>query len=137
MSLAAAMPKNWSPLKVYFLITIILSLIGWCDLARVVRGIDKPILNLFRMFSFLGDKKLYFESSQRKNQLEFIDDWGANEKPEVYGVATMSGSKSIEILIYCHHDDWDIKEEYEIELEMVFHYLFFQKNKTIKEVTTL
>lgn len=137
MSLAAAMPKNWSPLKVYFLITIILSLIGWCDLARVVRGIDKPILNLFRMFSFLGDKKLYFESSQRKNQLEFIDDWGANEKPEIYGVATMSGSKSIEILIYCHHDDWDIKEEYEIELEMVFHYLFFQKNKTIKEVTTL
>lgn len=38
MSLAAAMPKNWSPLKVYFLITIILSLIGWCNLARVVRG---------------------------------------------------------------------------------------------------
>lgn len=137
MSLAAAMPKNWSPLKVYFLITIILSLIGWCNLARVVRGIDKPILNLFRMFSFLGDKKLYLESSQKKNQLEFIDDWGANEKPEVYGVATMSGTKSIEILIYCHHDDWDIKEEYEIELEMVFHYLFFQKNKTIKEVTTL
>jgi len=137
MSLAAAMPKNWSPLKVYFLITIILSLIGWCDLARVVRGIDKPILNLFRMFSFLGDKKLYFESSQRKNQLEFIDDCGANEKPEVYGVATMSGTKSIEILIYCHHDDWDIKEEYEIELEMVFHYLFFQKSKMIKEVTTL
>lgn len=38
MALAAAMPKNWSPLKVYFLITIILSLIGWCSLARVVRG---------------------------------------------------------------------------------------------------
>jgi peptide/nickel transport system permease protein len=38
MALAAAMPKNWSPLKVYFLITVILSLIGWCSLARVVRG---------------------------------------------------------------------------------------------------
>ncbi|HHV80591.1 TPA: ABC transporter permease [bacterium] len=38
MALAAAMPKNWSPLRVYFLITIILSLLGWCSLARVVRG---------------------------------------------------------------------------------------------------
>ena len=38
MSLAAALPPDWSPLKVYFGITIILSVIGWCGLARVVRG---------------------------------------------------------------------------------------------------
>ena len=38
MGLAAAMPPHWPPLKVYFAITIILSLIGWTDLARMVRG---------------------------------------------------------------------------------------------------
>lgn len=38
MGLAAAMPPHWPPLKVYFTITVILSLIGWTDLARVVRG---------------------------------------------------------------------------------------------------
>ena len=38
MGLAAAMPRNWSVAQVYFAITIILSLIGWTDLARVVRG---------------------------------------------------------------------------------------------------
>jgi peptide/nickel transport system permease protein len=38
MGLAAAMPPHWSPLKVYVAITIILSLVGWTDLARVVRG---------------------------------------------------------------------------------------------------
>jgi len=38
MSLAAALPPDWPPLKVYFGITIILSVIGWCGLARVVRG---------------------------------------------------------------------------------------------------
>lgn len=38
MALAAAFPKTWSGLQVYFAITIILSLIGWCGLARVVRG---------------------------------------------------------------------------------------------------
>ena len=38
MGLAAAMPHDWSILKVYMAITIIISLIGWTELARVVRG---------------------------------------------------------------------------------------------------
>ncbi|WP_253913126.1 ABC transporter permease [Pseudoruegeria sp. HB172150] len=38
MGLAAAMPPSWSALQVYFAITIILSLLGWTELARVVRG---------------------------------------------------------------------------------------------------
>jgi len=38
MGLSAAMPPHWHALKVYFVITIILSLIGWTDLARMVRG---------------------------------------------------------------------------------------------------
>jgi len=38
MGLAAAIPTDWPPLKVYFAITIILSFVGWCGLARVVRG---------------------------------------------------------------------------------------------------
>lgn len=38
MSLSAAVPPIWSPVKTYFAITIILSTIGWCGLARVVRG---------------------------------------------------------------------------------------------------
>lgn len=38
MGLAAALPLAWPPLRVYFVITIILSLLGWANLARVVRG---------------------------------------------------------------------------------------------------
>jgi peptide/nickel transport system permease protein len=38
MGLAAAMPKGWSVLQVYFALTLILSLIGWTELGRVVRG---------------------------------------------------------------------------------------------------
>lgn len=38
MALAAAVPSHWSPLRIYFMITIILSFIGWTGLARVVRG---------------------------------------------------------------------------------------------------
>src|SRR5690606_3674376 len=38
MGLAAAIPLGWHPLTVYFLITVILSLVGWTSLAREVRG---------------------------------------------------------------------------------------------------
>ena len=38
LGLAAAMPEHWPALKRYFAITIILSLIGWTDLARMARG---------------------------------------------------------------------------------------------------
>jgi peptide/nickel transport system permease protein len=38
MGLAAALPMNWPPLRVYFGITVILSFVGWTGLARVVRG---------------------------------------------------------------------------------------------------
>ncbi len=38
LALAAAMPVEWPPLRTYFAITIVLSLLGWTGLARVVRG---------------------------------------------------------------------------------------------------
>ncbi len=38
IALSAVMPAEWSPILVYFAITIVLSLLGWTGLARVVRG---------------------------------------------------------------------------------------------------
>ena len=38
MALAAAVPRTWTVINTYFAITIILSLISWCPLARIVRG---------------------------------------------------------------------------------------------------
>ncbi|MEA4882535.1 MAG: ABC transporter permease [Clostridia bacterium] len=38
MGLSAALPPHWPPLRVYFGITVILSLMSWTDLARVVRS---------------------------------------------------------------------------------------------------
>lgn len=38
MGLAAALPNSWSVTEVYIAITVIISLIGWTELARVVRG---------------------------------------------------------------------------------------------------
>ena len=38
MALSAAVPLDWPQLRRYFMITLILSIIGWTGLARVVRG---------------------------------------------------------------------------------------------------
>jgi peptide/nickel transport system permease protein len=38
IAIAALVPIDWSVLLVYFIITILLALTGWTDLARVVRG---------------------------------------------------------------------------------------------------
>lgn len=46
LGLAAAVPLSWSPLRVYFVITLIVSLLAWTGLAREVRG---------RFFSLRGD----------------------------------------------------------------------------------
>jgi peptide/nickel transport system permease protein len=38
LTLAAALPRDMPTLQLYFWITIMLSILGWCGLARVVRG---------------------------------------------------------------------------------------------------
>jgi len=38
LALTAALPRDWSPLRVFFAITVILSLVGWTTLGREVRG---------------------------------------------------------------------------------------------------
>jgi peptide/nickel transport system permease protein len=38
MALAAALPREWPQLRIYFYTTLILSIFGWTGLARIVRG---------------------------------------------------------------------------------------------------
>lgn len=38
MALSAIVPRDWSPTRIYFAITVIISFIGWTGMARVVRG---------------------------------------------------------------------------------------------------
>ncbi len=38
LAMSAAMPPLWSPIRLYFCMTVILALVGWTGVARVVRG---------------------------------------------------------------------------------------------------
>ena len=55
MKLSAALPVDWSPILVYFGITIILGLLDWTGLARAVR------LHLEDRVLVYGNKTVVFE----------------------------------------------------------------------------
>jgi len=82
------------------------------------QGIDKPILNLFRMYAHMGTQQVAFESAGAQDTLAYADLWGMDAPPDIGGFATLSGNKSLEVLIYNHHDDWDRRGEYAIDLEI-------------------
>ncbi|MCL1795773.1 MAG: beta-xylosidase [Clostridia bacterium] len=81
------------------------------------QGIDKPMLNLFRLFEKLGDTRVAFESSRDVDPLSFADDNGTEEGPEIDGWATVRDG-AVQLLMYCHHDDWDVKRTYDVSLSI-------------------
>lgn len=82
------------------------------------QGIDKAILNLFRMYGKLGQQEIAFESSSSQNPLAYSDPWGSDVAPDISGFATLAGNKSLQVLVYNHHDDWDLKQNEEVTLEI-------------------
>jgi xylan 1,4-beta-xylosidase len=80
------------------------------------QGIDKAILNVFRMYSKLGAQQVSFESTGAKDPLSYADICGRGEAADISGFATLSDT-SLVILIYHHHDDWDATGEVAITLD--------------------
>jgi len=80
------------------------------------QGIDKTVFNLFKFLARMGHRKLELTSSRGWNPLEYADRNGYEAGPEVDGWATMDGEDKMQILVYCHHDDWDVKQEFDVDL---------------------
>jgi xylan 1,4-beta-xylosidase len=66
-------------------------------------GIDKPVLNVFRMFSQMTGKRLPAESDNAV-PLEGILKTGVREKPDVAALATLDEGKLC-VLVWHYHDD--------------------------------
>lgn len=81
-------------------------------------GIDKAVFNLFKVYARFGHQYLSFESSNEKDALVYVDDYGWEEEPDVSGMATRSNDGSIGIMIYSHHDDWDTVQDFKVKLEV-------------------
>ena len=74
---------------------------GFRDLAT--NGIDKPVLNVFRMFGRMGGNRLAVESSGALT-LDAVQTDGVRARPDVNAIASRSGS-SMAVLLWNYHDD--------------------------------
>ena len=78
------------------------------------QGIDKPILNLFRMYARMGHEEVLLESTGARDAVEAGGSGERDSLPDISGFATHSGGKSLEVLLYNHHDDWDHHGDYPV-----------------------
>jgi xylan 1,4-beta-xylosidase len=74
---------------------------GFRDLAT--NGIDKPVLNVFRMLGQMGGDRLTVESSSAA-PLETIRDNSVREQPDVYALAART-DRAIAVMVWNYHDD--------------------------------
>ncbi len=91
------------------------------------QGIDKPVMNAFRLFSRLGEKTLSLCSSGERFMAapahqEAPADTGCRgtgtTPPDISGTATLTKDGTLAVLIYSHHDDWDVRETQQLTLSV-------------------
>lgn len=78
---------------------------GFRDLAT--KGVDKPVLNAFRMLGLLGDERVKVISSGALATAEVVSA-GVRAQPDVNAIATRKDKdkdREVEILVWNYHDD--------------------------------
>jgi len=74
---------------------------GLRDLAT--NGIDKPVLNVFRMLGMMRGDRVAVGSSSA-DSVEVIRDRGVRARPDIYAIAARSGG-DLTALVWNYHDD--------------------------------
>jgi len=74
---------------------------GFRELAT--NGIDKPVLNAFRMFDLLGDQRIK-ATSTRSLPINQIVSVGVQQQPDIRAIATHHGQQ-LEVMIWNYHDE--------------------------------
>ncbi|MGH9741125.1 MAG: GH39 family glycosyl hydrolase [Candidatus Acidiferrum sp.] len=73
--------------------------------ALATNGVDKPVLNAFRMFGLMGNERVKMLSSAGLSADEILGD-GVRSRPDINGIATRK-EHEIEILLW-NYDDEDL-----------------------------
>ena len=80
------------------------------------QGIDKAVFNLFKLYARMGAQLVQLESELSGSPEKHGDYWNEGGDAEIDGWATLTGEKSIEILLYCHADTWEDDITHAVEL---------------------
>lgn len=78
---------------------------GFRDLAT--NGIDKPVLNVFRMFGMMPDMRVETESTSKQNYVSIRDSSVRGPEPDVNVLATKS-TNSAAVMVWNYHDKNDL-----------------------------
>ena len=87
---------------------------GFRELAT--NGVDKPVLNAFRMFGLLGSERLKATSSGSLSTQDVVRD-GVRGQPDINVIASRK-EKGMEALIWNYHDDDVVAPATDIDLEV-------------------
>jgi xylan 1,4-beta-xylosidase len=74
---------------------------GYRELAS--NGLDKPVLNAFRMYGLLGKQRVQLSSSASLPIADILAN-GVRNQPDINAIATR-GDRQIQILLWNYHDD--------------------------------
>jgi xylan 1,4-beta-xylosidase len=85
---------------------------GFRELAT--NGIDKPVLNAFRIFGMLDGERVQVASSGALTTEEVVRN-GVRGQPDVGAIAT-HGAKSVEVMVWNYHDDDVVAVDASIDL---------------------
>ncbi len=66
-------------------------------------GLDKPVLNAFRMFGLLGTTRLSVDSDQAVSTTQ-IETAGVRAQPDIDAIATVQ-DREVDVLLFNYHDD--------------------------------
>ena len=80
--------------------------------ALSTQGIDKAVFHLFRMLARLGTQRVALRSGHAADPLKVPDG------TDISGWATCDGPDALQVMIGCHHDDWDRQETFDITLAL-------------------
>ena len=85
---------------------------GFRELAT--HGIDKPVLNVFRMFGMMGSNRIKVKADNSFTASNIIAD-GVRERNDINAIASKS-QNSIYVMVWNYHDDDSIAKTSQIEL---------------------
>ena len=79
-------------------------------------GVDKPVLNVFRLLARLGGTRLHLDSERARDPLARKEEDAPDTPPDISGIAAIDGVGTIQVLLCSHHDDWDVQRPTQIKL---------------------
>ncbi len=82
-------------------------------------GVDKAVLNVFRLLAKLGGTRLALTSDRAADPLARGRGNDADTLPDVDGLAATDEVGGVQVFISSHHDDWDVTTPSDVQIQVV------------------